>query len=71
MQCKYVITREGYPILFPFAMNHSDFRNIDNLLSAGFVDITDEEVSIWGKSESTGLKPLEDDKTIIEKYLRV
>jgi hypothetical protein len=66
---KYIITRNGSPVIFSEAEKHSDVARSIGAKSAGFVHINGNEVKCYGESMSLNLKPSEDDERIIRGML--
>lgn len=77
METKYVVGfgRTGYvfqvfAVIFPEHATHSDiaiaiFGDEDYVLGAGFVSVQDDGVSVYGRSDSLGIKArVEDNKYI-------
>jgi len=67
------------PVVFPETVNHSAFKPLGKIISAGFVSFTQDSktlekfASCWGESTSIGVKSrmVEDSELItrmIEKY---
>jgi len=54
---KYVIIRNYHPVVFSEALVHADMVKIGHPTSAGFVEIVDGKVNIYGKSISLKLEP--------------
>jgi hypothetical protein len=73
---KYVIL-DGYlnelPILFPPEISHDMMSKwlsgMGPVVSAGFVDLVDGQISAHGESQSLGLKSRPQDSTIIESLM--
>jgi hypothetical protein len=70
---KYVMLRRGgyrFPVLFPDAIEHSQFEGAD-IVSAGFFSVMDSgDVSTFGESKSLkGLKPKKGDAAIIQTFM--
>jgi hypothetical protein len=70
---KYIILEQSIPILFPDHVNHSDFKKLGNITSAGFVeiDIDDEKINVrvYGESVTLKLKPMSGDNILIKILL--
>ena len=70
---KYIIFENKYPVIFPNEIIHYEI-NIDtrfrlNHTSAGHVNIKGNKVTVYGESESLGLKPKPEDKQLLEKLI--
>ena len=71
---KYIMI-DGYldeqPVLFPKSISHdvmaSNLSHMGQVVSAGFVDMVDGELSAYGESTSLGIKAREIDTHIINK----
>jgi len=78
---KYVMVDDIKPILFSEMMQHSDFKDIGNITSAGMCRInaklkrfdghisTEKTVCCYGESISLKLKPAKQDEKYIKKFL--
>ena len=73
---KYIITKDGSPILFGNATKHNELFPKSAIRSAGFVSIDyDREAdkyiaTCYGESESLGIKSMpEQDKSSIERMI--
>jgi hypothetical protein len=76
---KYVIFAGNNFVIIPDSMAHSDVRDLENPVSAGFCSIEQTrniyddiryKVACWGKSDSLGLKASKEDGIIIGCSLR-
>ncbi|MDI6788818.1 MAG: hypothetical protein QME51_10645 [Planctomycetota bacterium] len=68
---KYIVFNDCLPLVFPAIYSHDKMVLVDlgKPTSAGFVDITENGIKIYGKSESLKLESREADKDIIEAFL--
>lgn len=64
---KYVIIDDFYPIVFSLANKHSDFGNMGKVTSAGFGQISENKVSVWGESHSLKIKSNQTDSGILQR----
>jgi len=75
MTLKYVILDNRKPIIFFDIQNHSDFKVIGNITSAGFIQIYEDEQScdtkckVWGNSSSLNISSHPDDEYTINRLL--
>jgi hypothetical protein len=70
---KYVMINEIYPICFPDNLNHSSFKEVGKITSAGFVAVDKITKGVVTYGESISLKkmvPNKDDKIILEVFLK-
>ena len=73
---KYIITKDGEPILFSKAIQHSDMANhiSEEIVSAGFVTFKNNEAGIvvaqaFGHSMTLNLRSQIEDSDIITKHI--
>lgn len=75
---KYIIIDYSIPVVFSEANNHKDFKNIGNITSAAFFNISAKQeindeaaprirVHCYGESQSLGLKKDICDERILER----
>lgn len=73
MELKYVVLKDGTPIIFPATHQHHEMQAIGEIDSAGFVKIyiVDKRIcaATYGESASLKLRPKEDDAILIELAL--
>lgn len=71
MDSKYVIINESYPIVFSPAQNHSDFKIMGNITSAGFCSLgEDGRIIPYGKSMSLGISSDPTDEILLSMLFR-
>lgn len=69
---KYIIVEDcgcKSAILFSEIMTHNSFEVCGKIISAGFCNIGNNDVSVWGSSVSLGLRSRPEDIEIIEKSI--
>jgi len=71
---KYVMINHRNPIIFPEGIPHIAFRKVveisgGEITSAGFVNIKDKKILIYGQSSSLGIFPKETDQIAMEVFL--
>lgn len=70
---KYVVIKGSYPVVFSAAMQHSEFRCLGSITSAGFFWITERNgkphISTYGNSVSLNLKPDTNDANLLKRLL--
>ena len=77
---KYIIFENKYPVIFPNDITHCDvdISFYDSVIrmkpkiptSAGHLTIKGNKVTIYGESESLGLKPKPDDEKLLELLIK-
>jgi len=72
-EMKYVMIDFDRPILFFDIQNHSDFKRMGNITSAGYVKIYEKDgfrsCKVYGKSVSLKLAPAQHDEEILNDLL--
>ncbi len=69
---KYVTLRRGgyrYPVLFPDAIEHCQFKGADVVSAGFFSEGVDGTVTVHGKSVSLKLEPKDGDEALIQTFL--
>ena len=64
MRTKYIVIDESMAVIFSDLMNHNEVAmrlgRYGEVTGAGFVVVTDDEVSVYGRSESLNMDPDKD-----------
>lgn len=72
---KYILHRNGTPVIFSEVLKHSDvarglFGSTDNIVGAGFCYIQDDKYHCYGESVSLNVKSGEEkDAKILNRFL--
>ncbi len=74
MRSKYIVLDKATAIIFPATINHDDMaaylRREGTVTGAGFVIVSGDGVSVYGRSESLNMDPdPENDKIALEMAL--
>lgn len=74
MKLKYVIIDRLSPVIFLASLEHSAFRALGEITSAGFVTFSFSggglEVTTYGKSDSLKMEPQSEDAKIIKLFVQ-
>ena len=74
MSMKYIIYDDNQVFIFDQSWSHQNVvfnLNLENILSAGMIDIRDNIITCWGESTTLDIKSRKSvDTNIILKYLK-
>lgn len=65
---KYLITKSNKVKVFPEATSHSSKAKKSEVKSAGYFNMKDGKINVYGKSHSYNILPRKNDAKLIEKY---
>ena len=69
---KYIIIDNGgveVPIVFDEILSHKEMSYNKTVISAGFLDVWENEVSVFGESVTLNIKSRKEDAILIKKML--